>query len=150
MNSESEEKLSVDELKQRNLPTEPTPPPVACPTVEQWMELMKILADQYQVIARQHNLMLAQNRLLENMPSTLYALTKQVDQQAKELSAIRWKIEQAGSRKERRRLQLLRIHLPTPSLAWLWIIPILTASAILWYALATLWNEISPLLQLLP
>lgn len=149
MSSESESRLSNEELKQRNLPTEPLPP-VTCPTSEQWTELVGILASLYQVMARQHNLILEQNKELENMSSTLYTLTKQMEKPMGDLSTIRWEVEQAGSRKERKHLCMPRLSLPRPTLAWLWAVPILAALAVTCYALVIGWNSlVKPLLTLL-
>lgn len=149
MSSESESRLSNEELKQRNLPTE-LPPPVTCPTPEQWTELVGILASLYQVMARQHNLILAQNKTLENMSSTQYALMKQMEKSTQDLSTIRWEMEQAGSKKERKHLRLPRLSLPRPTLVWLWAVPVLAALAVTCYALVIGWNSlVKPLLTLL-
>lgn len=129
----------MEELKKRNMPAEP---PAACPTVEQWAELLALLD-------AQQRLMVAQGNTMKFLLSTVQTMAAQSERQAKELLDIRQRLQQAGSKKERR-LSLPRLCLPTPSLAWLWAIPVLAALAILWYALATLWSGISPLFQLLP
>ncbi len=153
MSSESENKLSNEELKRRNLPTEP-PALVTCPTPEQWTELVGILASVYQVTARQHNLILEQSKTLENMSSALYALAKQMEKPIQDLSTIRWEVEQAGSKKERKHLRLPRLHLPELPTVTLkgaaLTLMVLVVSGILLYALATLWSVVRPLLQLLP
>ena len=154
MSSASENKLSNEELKRRNLPAEP-PSLATCPTPEQWTELVDVLADLYQVIAQQHNLILEQSKTLENMSSVLYALAKQLEKPIQDLSTIRWEVEQAGSKKERRRLPLPRIHLPelptvTLKEAALTLMA-LAVLGILLYALVTVWNNLlKPLLALLP
>lgn len=153
VSSESENKLSNEELKRRNSPTEPLPL-VTCPTPEQWTELVGILASLYQVIARQHNLILEQSKTLENISSALYALARQMEKTVQDLSTIRWEVEQAGSKKERKHLRLPRLHLPElPMVTFKGValtLMILTALGALLYALATLWSVIKPLLQPLP
>ena len=140
MSSKSEKKLSVDELKQRNLPTEPASP-MACPAAEQWEELLTYLGYQYRAMTAQAN-------ATKSALSTMQILAAQTEKLVAAATETNRLLQQAGSKKER--WHLPKIHLPTLSLAWLWVIPILAVSAILWYALATLWSEITPLLRLLP
>ena len=148
MSSASENKLSNEELKRRNLPTEP-PSPAACPTAEQWEELLSKLNALYRATA-------AQNHLLEQILSTpiIYATKEQAAEMTRQLSRIQASIEQAGSKKERRRLRLPRIHLPELPTVTLkgaaLTLMLLAVSGILLYALATLWNVVRPLFQPLP
>lgn len=122
----------MDELKKRNQPPAPQMMPPACPTQEQWAHLLNILNAQY--------------RLLEAMGSTMGTMTAQAEKLTKEVAELRQQLQQAGKKKERR-LSLPKIHLPTPSLAWLWIIPILVGLYALWPLWATLWSVVKPLLQ---
>ncbi len=146
MSSASENKLSNEELKRRNLPTEP-PPLATCPTEEQWEELLGVLNSQYRLLAAQSNVL---NALLTMMQT----VSAQESKQTKELLNICQQLEQAGSKKERRRLRLPRIRLPelptvTRKGAALTLM-VLAVSGILLYALATLWNVVRPLFQPLP
>ena len=111
---------------------------------------MGILASLYQIMARQHNLILEQNKELENMSSSLYALARQMEKLIQDLSTIRCEVEQAGSKKEQKHLRLPRLSLPRPTLAWLWAVPVLAALAVTCYALVTGWNNlVKPFLTLL-
>ncbi len=135
MSSSSERQYSIDELKKRNQPQEPQmmPPAPACPTQEQWTELLTLLD--------------AQRRLLVAMGSTMGTMTAQAETLVKEVAEIRQQLQQAGKKKEWW-LSLPKIPLPTPSLAWLWAIPILVGLLAIWYGWVTVWSAISPLLQL--
>lgn len=139
MSSEFESRLSNEELKRRNLPAEP-PSPATCPTPEQWTELLTLLE--------------IQNDTMKSLLSTVQTMAAQSENQTKELLNIRQQLEQAGSKKERRRLRLPRPRLPAlPTVTFKGAALTLMALAvlvILLYALATLWNVVRPLLQPLP
>lgn len=135
MSSDSGKKCSIDELKRLNQPQELTPPTPACPTQEQWTQMVSILNAQY--------------RLLKAMSSTLGTAATQAERLTKEVEELRQQLQQVGKKKERRP-SLPKIHLPTPSPAWLWAIPILVALLVIWFAGATIWNNLlHPFLQLL-
>ena len=57
MSSESERSLSLDELRQRNmpLPVQSAPPPEQHPTAEEWDELLEILSALYRLTAAQYD-----------------------------------------------------------------------------------------------
>ncbi len=147
MSSASENKLSNEELKRRNLPTEP-PSLAACPTAEQWEELLGVLNSQYRLLTAQSN---ALNALL----TMIQTVSAQESKQTKELLNICQQLEQAGSKKERRRLRLPRIRLPKlPTVTRkgaAFTLMLLVVSGILLYASVTAWNNLlKPLLALLP
>ena len=139
----------MEELKKLNLPPEQIalPTSVPCPTAEQWEELLGVLNNQYRLLAAQSN---AMNALLAMMQT----VSAQESKQTKELLNICQQLEPAGSKKERRRLRLPRIHLPELPTVTLkgaaFTLMVLAVSGILLYALATLWNVVRPLLQPLP
>lgn len=135
MNSRSEQKCSIEELKKLNQPREVTSPASTYPTEEQWTHLMRTLNAQY--------------RLLERMHSAMETMTTQSEKLTKETVEICQRLEQVGKKKERR-LSLPRIHFPQPRLAWLWAIPILVTLLVLWFAGAAIWNNLlRPILQLI-
>lgn len=139
MSSGSEQKCSIEELKERNLP------PERHPTSEEWDDLLAILSALYR-------LTVGQSDILKNSLSTMRAVHTQAEALTKEAVAIRHLLErqeQAGKKKERR-LSLPRIHLPRPRLAWLWAIPILVGLYALWPLWAILWNVVRLLFQQLP
>lgn len=167
MSLESGRDLSMEDLKNRNMPQnfqreqhtqEPVPtstvqeatappstePPVpeVHPTEAEWSELLTMLRALYRTTA-------AQNRNVERLISKpiLYTTKAQVDTLTTELMAIRTHLEQAGRPKERRfSLHLPRLHLPHLSPALLLVPPILLALWVAWSSLDTLWNAISSIL----
>ncbi len=87
------------------------------------------------------------------MSSALYALTKQIEKLMEDLSTIRWEVEQAGSKKERKHLRLPRLHLPElPTVAFKGValtLMVLVVLGVLSYDLVTIWNNLlKPFLQL--
>lgn len=128
----SEQRCSIDELKKRNQPQELTQPAPACPTQEQWAQMVSILNAQY--------------RLLKAQNDTLGTIATQAEKLTTEVAELRQQPQQAG-RKKGWRPSLSKIHLPRPRLAWLWAIPILVALYALWPLWAALWSVVSPLLQ---
>ncbi len=130
----------MEELKKRNLPPEQTAPR---PTEEQWAELLTALNSQNRLLA-------AQSDMLNALLATMQTISTQAEKQAKELLNIRQQLEQAGKQNERRRLRLPKIHLPELPTVTLkgaaLTLMVLVVSGILWYALATLWNVVKPLL----
>ena len=69
----------------------------------------------------------------------------QIEALVRETAAIRQLLErreQAGKKNGRRRLRLPRVTLPRPSLAWLWVIPILLGLLVLWFSGAAVWNNL--------
>lgn len=141
MSSESEKRLSNEELKKLNRPQEVTTPPPSCPTEEQWEELLDIQEATYRILTAQADTMKA-------MQSTMWAMRSQAEAQTKELLTIRQQLEQAGRKKEWR-LSMPRIHLSRPSWAWLWAVPVTVGLLTIWYASDALWNNlVIPLSQL--
>ena len=129
MSSESERTLSLEELRQRNLP----PPQTELhPTTEEWDELLEILSALYRLTA-------AQNDFLQTQQT--HPLQVQMSVLAKEVSTtrelIQESIQQAGKKKERR-FSLPHISLPRPSWAWLALPAILVGLAVLWYSSVTI------------
>ena len=138
MSSESERSLSLDELRQRNLPptVQSAPPPEQHPTVEEWDELLEILSALYRLTATQYDFLREQR--VHPLQSQMSALTKEVSAMRKLLQES---IQQAGSKKERR-FSLPQINLPQPNWAWLMLPAVLVGLAALWYSLATILNAL--------
>lgn len=139
MNSGSEQKCSIEELKEKNLP------PERHPTEKEWDDLLAILSALYRLTADQSD-------ILKNSLTTMQAVHTRAEALTKDTVAIHQLLErqeQAGKRKGWQ-LSLPKIHLPRPRLAWLWVIPILVGVYALWPLWAILWNVVRPLLQQLP
>ena len=140
MNSESEQKLSLEQLKQRNTQGA-TPPPEVHPTREEWSELLAILSAQYRLAAVQYDLA---EELLKKLRSAPTAA--QTEEVLRELRTLREAVQQAGKPKEKffslprlPRLRLPRLSAPA-------IISLLLAAAVLlllWWGLGTVWSSSS-------
>ncbi len=135
MNSESERSLSLEELRQRNMPPvqpAPTPLPEQHPTAEELDELLEILSALYRLTAAQYDFLRQQK--VHPLQAQMSALTKEVSAMREMLREC---IQQAGNKKERH-LSLPNISLPQPSWAWLMLPAILVGLAVLWYSSATI------------
>ena len=135
MSSESERSLSLDELRQRNMPP-PAPLPERHPTAEEWDELLEILSALYRLTATQYDFLREQR--IHPLQAQMSTLTKEVSAMRKMLQES---IQQAGGRRERR-FSLPQISLPQPSWAWLMLPAVLVGLAALWYSLATILNAL--------
>ena len=147
MNSESEQRLSLQELKQRNtqqtaLPVQ-TPPPEARPTKADWEQMMNDLDALWYHADRQTDLLESVSRQMSQLPTRT-----QVDDLLKAVRHLEQMTEQAGKPKENsfslHRIRLPRLHLPHISIQAL--ISLLMAAAVLlllWWGLGTAWNSFS-------
>ena len=136
MNSESEQRLSLQELKQRNsqqtvLPVQP-PPPEARPTKADWERMMNDLDTLWYHADRQTALLESVSRQMSQLPTRT-----QLDDLLKMVRHLEQMTEQAGKLKENsfslRRIRLPRLHPPHISIPAL--ISLLMAAA----ALLLLW-----------
>lgn len=142
MNYESDRKLSLEELKQRNKPqppAEPIAPPASshCQMTPQDVdELFGILIN----LQEQINALCQQNHRLQSTVNSLptQAELSQINQS---LSQIRQTISQVGKRKEHS-FSLPRLRLPRLEWSPLWlIIPLgLAVLLVIWFSLGELWN----------
>lgn len=147
MNSEYGQRLSLQELKQRNtqqavLPT-PTPPHEACPSKTDWERMMKYMDALWYHADRQTDLLESISRRMSQFPTQT-----QMDELLKAARHLEQMTEQVGKPKEKPfslpRIRLLRLHLPHVSIPAL--ISLLMAAAallLLWWSLGTAWNSFS-------
>ena len=147
MNSESEQRLSLQELKQRNtqqaaLPVQ-TPPPEARPTKADWERMMNDLDTLWYHADRQTDLLERISRQMSQLPTRT-----QLDDLLKAVRHLEQMTEQAGKPKENsfslHRIRLPRLHLPHVSIPAL--ISLLMAAAallLLWWGLGTVWSRSS-------
>ena len=147
MNSEAEQRLSLQELKQRNaqqtvLPVQP-PPPEARPTKADWERMMNDLDTLWYHADRQTALLESVSRQMSQLPTR----TK-LDDLLKAVRHLEQMTEQAGKPKENsfslHRIRLPRLHLPHVSIPAL--ISLLMAAAallLLWWGLGTVWSSSS-------
>ena len=147
MNSEYGQRLSLQELKQRNaqqaaLPVQ-APPPEARPTKADWERMMKDLDTLWHHADRQTDLLESVSRQMSQLPTRT-----QLDDLLKAVRYLEQMTEQAGKPKENsfslHRIRLPRLHLPHVSIPAL--ISLLMAAAallLLWWGLGTVWSSSS-------
>ena len=147
MNSESEQRLSLQELKQRNtqqtaLPVQ-APPPEARPSKADWERMMKYMDALWYHADRQTDLLERISRQMSQLPTRT-----QLDDLLKMVRHLEQMTEQAGKPKENsfslHRIRLPRLHLPHVSIPAL--ISLLMAAAallLLWWGLGTVWSSSS-------
>ena len=159
MNSGSEQKLSMDELLEKNRPAqmvqttpqppaqELTPPPEVCPTKAEWEELLSDLCTLGYYTERQTSYPTRSSELQAQFPPRT-----QMDELLKAVKHLEQMSEQAGKQSEKRfslpsiRLPRLRLpHLDGPT----WAVLLMGAAALLllWWGLGTVWSSLSLLLQ---
>ena len=100
MNSEYGQRLSLQELKQRNaqqteLPT-PTPPHEACPSKADWERMMKYMNALWYHADRQTDLLESVSRQMSQLPTRT-----QLDDLLKTVRHLEQMTEQAGKRNEK-------------------------------------------------
>ena len=161
MSSESEQRLSLEELKQRNRPqamqTPPTPPNT--PTRQDWNDLLAALTALYRLestnrdrlerleasVSAQEALLRALGRQVGQLPtqSQLEALTRDVAQ-------MRAELKQAGKKKE---LSVSPPSLETALSVLIWLALILLGTLVgmvvlrtIWSGLAALWSAVRTLI----
>ena len=145
MNSEYGQRLSLQELKQRNLqqtelPT-PTPPHEACPLKTDWERMMNYMDALWYHANRQTDMLERISRQMSQLPTRT-----QLDDLLKAVRHLEQMTEQAGKPKENsfslHRIRLPRLHLPHISIPAL--ISLLMAAAallLLWWGLGIAWNS---------
>ena len=155
MNSGSEKKLSMDELLEKNRPTqmvqttpqELTPPPEVHPTKAEWEDLQSDLYTLEYHTERQTGYLKKVSELLAQFPTRT-----QMEELLKAVKHLEQMSEQAGKRNEKRfslpsiRRSRLRLpHLDGPT----WTVLLMGAAAflLLWWGLDTVWSSLSLLLQ---
>lgn len=147
MNSEYGQRLSMQELKQRNtqqavLPTLTTPHE-ASPTKADWGRMMNDLDTLWYHADRQTDLLESISGQMSQLPTRT-----QLDDLLKAVRHLEQMTEQAGKPKENsfslHRIRLPRLHLPHVSVPAL--ISLLMAAAallLLWWGLGTVWSSSS-------
>ena len=155
MNSGSEKKLSMDELMALNQPVqtaqstpqptaqEPTPPPEAYPTKEEWEDLVEYLYTLGYHAERQAGPQKKISESLAQLPTRA-----QMDELLKAVKRLEEMAEQAGKKKEKRfsipSIRLPKLHLPESD--WPTVVTILMALAVLflmWWAWGGDWSSLS-------
>ena len=158
MNSQSEQRLSLEELKQRNAP--PPTREMSHPTQEEREEMLTILSALYRLEAEQRNVLddlerrtAAHTALLQELSSRRgwYLIQEKMEALTGDVAQIQRMLQQAGNRKERR-FSLPSIRLPRPHLphldgpTWATLLMILAGLLLLWLAWGGGWSKLSLLL----
>ena len=158
MNSESEQKLSMDELLEKNRPaqmvqTTPQPPaqeltlpPEVYPTKAEWEDLQSELCTLGYHTERQTGNLKKVSELLAQLPTRA-----QMDELLKAVKHLEQMSEQAGKRNEKHfslpviRLPRLRLpHLDGPT--WAVLLMGTAVLLLLWWGLDTVWSNLSLML----
>ncbi|WP_300981264.1 hypothetical protein [Flavonifractor sp. An306] len=142
MNSESGQRLPMEELKQRNAPQ-------TCPNREEWDNLLMMISALYRVTAEQ-------GKALENLERHTALLREtcpgqaQLEALAEDAAQIRAMLRQAGERKER---SVSPPSLSTALSVLVWLALILLGTMVgmvvlraLWSGLAALWSAVKMLI----
>ena len=147
MNSELEQRLSLQELKQRNhqqtaLPMQ-TPTPEVHPAKVDWERMMNNLDALWYHADRQTDLLESISRQMSQLPTRT-----QLDDLLKTVRYLEQMTEQAGKPKERRfslpSIRLPRLHLPhLDGPMWVVLLMAMAALLLLWLAWAGDWNNLS-------
>ena len=147
MNSEYGQRLSLQELKQRNtqqavLPML-TPPHEACPSKTDWERMMKYMDALWHYANRQTDLLERISRQMSQLPTRT-----QLDDLLKMVRHLEQMTEQDGKRNEKRfslpgiRLPRLRLpHLDGPT--WAVLLMGTGALLLLWWGLGIVWSSSS-------
>ena len=151
MSSESERKLSMEELKQLNRPqalessTTPPPPMVLLPAAD-WNMLLNQLERLEASVGAQEALLRALSRQVGQCPTR-----EQTEALARDVAQIREALQQAGKKKERRfSLPKLRLPYIPWSRLFLGLVTLLLTGAalwVLWSSWEKIWNIFRPIFQ---
>ena len=141
MNSEYGQRLSLQELKQRNaqqteLPT-PTPPHEACPSKTDWERMMKYMNALWYHADRQTDLLESVSRQMSQLPTRT-----QLDDLLKTVRHLEQMTEQAGKRNEKyssKWIDWLPDFSLLVALKWIMLVLILGTAALAgWYGAAAI------------
>lgn len=150
MSSESGQRLSLEELKQRNLPTQGTPSqtepmPPEHPTQQEWSELLARLERLEASVGAQEAPLRALSRQVGQLPTQ-----EQMEEQAREVAQLRAAVQQAGRKKE---LSISPPGLDTALSVLVWLILLLLGTMVgmvvlrtIWSGLAAVWSAVKVLI----
>lgn len=147
MSSESGQRLSLEELKQRNLPpqgtpsqTEPMPP--EHPTQQEWSELLARLERLEASVGAQEAPLRALSRQVGQLPTQ-----EQMEEQAREVAQLRAAVQQAGRKKE---LSISPPGLDTALSVLVWLILLLLGTMVGMVVLRTIWSGLAAVWSVRP
>lgn len=145
MNSESGQRLSVEELKRLNLPPQSAPMLPAHPTQQEWSELLARL-DRLEASAVAQEIPL---RALSRQVGQL-STQEQMEELAQEVAQLRSELKRAGRKKE---LSISPPGLDTALSVLAWLILLLLGTMVgmvvlrtIWSGLAAVWSAVRTLI----
>ena len=151
MSSESERRLSTEELKRLNQPQEmkpskAAPPPMVLLPAADWNMLLNQLERLEASVGAQEALLRALSRQVGQCPTR-----EQTEALARDVAQIREALQQAGKKKERRfSLPKLRLPYIPWSRLFLGLVTLLLTGAalwVLWSSWEKIWNIFRPIFQ---
>ena len=153
MNSESEQRLSLEELKQRNRSqcVQMMTTPSAAPTKQDWEDLLTAVSALYRLerinsdrlerleasVAAQEALFRALSRQVGQLPTQA-----QLEALARDVAQIQAALKQAGRKRE---ISISPPSLETALSVLIWLILILLGTLVGMVALQTIWSSLSAL-----
>lgn len=147
MSSESERRLSTEELKRLNQPSKVAPPPMVLLPEADWTELLNHLEHLETSVGAQGTLLRALSRQVGQCPTC----REQTEALARDVAQIREALQQAGKKKERRfSLPKLRLPYIPWSRLFLGLAALLLTGAALWVVWSSwekIWNIFRPIFQ---
>ena len=146
MSSESERRLSTEELKRLNQPSKAAPSPMVLLREADWEELLDRLDGLEASVAAQEALLQALSQQVGQLPTQA-----QLEVLARDMAQMRAELKQAGKKNERR-FFLPRVRLPyiPRSRLFLGLASLLLTGAALWVVWSSwekIWNIFSPIFQ---
>ena len=145
MNSESGQRLSVEELKRLNLPPQSAPMLPAHPTQQEWSELLARLERLEAGVSAQEAPLRALSRQVGQLPTQ-----SQLEALARDVAQMRAELKQAGKKKE---LSVSPPSLETTLSVLIWLALILLGTLVgmvvlrtIWSGLAALWSAVRTLI----
>ena len=145
MSSESERRLSTEELKRLNQPSKAAPPPMVLLPEADWTELLNHLEHLETSVGAQGTLLRALSQQVGQLPTQ-----EQTEALARDVAQMRAELQQAGKKRERH-FSLPKPHLPY--IPWssllLGLMSLLLIGGVLWavwFSWEKLWSAAQTLL----
>ena len=145
MNSESGQRLSVEELKRLNLPPQSAPMLPVYPTQQEWSEQLARLERLEASVGAQEAMLRALSRQVGQLPTQ-----EQLETLSRAVGQLRATVRQAGKRKE---LSISPHGLDTALSVLAWLILLLLGTMVgmvvlrtIWSGLASVWNAVKVLI----
>ena len=137
MSSESERRLSTEELKRLNQPSKVSPSPMVLLREADWEELLDRLDGLEASVAAQEALLRALSQQVGQLPTQ-----EQTEALARDVAQMRAELKQAGKKRE---LSILPPSLRTALSVLIWLALILLATMVGMVVLQTIWSGLAAL-----